>query len=290
MLTTTGIPWKILLASLLVLGLMLAGCKSTTTQPLTAQEVADKFIAGSSTLDKYAFDMDVTVVMEVPIPGEVKPQPFKVTATGKGEVDAPKKAAKLVVQTKAEALTPLSQAFEQKVETYVRDGMVYVGTADISGKAQWTKMKVNDPEQNQLSAPTVDEVAKLMKGTPVENLGTEEVDGKKAHVLKVSPDMVKLLELVMKDSLFEANLEEADSIVDMVKSLSVKVWISEEGFKLLKQEVQMTMAFDSSSLGIPGFASMTYDLHSITSFSYDAKVSIVVPQEALNAPETPLTK
>ncbi len=290
MLTSAGIQWKATLTSLLVaMVLVFAGCKSAAQTSLSAQEVVNRAIAATSTLGTYTMDTVMTGLMEMTSAEKGQSENVKVKTTGtlKLEFDKTKKAAKLIMQTKAEAQSPPNQSFEQKMETYFLDGTLYMGTTDTTGKTKWTKTKFPSADGSFPNATTINDIIELVRGSQIEDLSTDKFAGKNAYVLKVRPDMAKLLDLMIRgNNALDNSPVVANSIGNIVKSFSVKVWVSMDDFRLLKEEAQITLGMDANTMGLPGSSSLSLDMNTNTLFSYDTRVLITVPEEALNAPQT----
>lgn len=300
--TTAGTVLKILLVLLVALAVVPAACTPPPTStltptptpmptptPLSAQEVVNRTIVATSSVKTYTMDMSMSSSMDATMTDKGQTQALKATTkgTGKGQFDVANKASKFAMQIEITAQAPSNESFSQTIETYVLDGVTYLGTRDAKGVVQWTKMKAPGTDGSPVNATTLKDIVDLVQGAPVEKLGEEQVDGKAAHIIKVTPDMGKLLAVMLKGAdLPTGSLDVAKVIGNAVKSFSVKMWIDKQTSYLLKEEGQMTIALNSEAMGLPaGAFNMNVDTGMQTKFSYDAAVSITVPPEALNAPE-----
>jgi len=84
------------------------------------------------------------------------------------------------------------------------------------------------------------------------------------------------------------DIEEADfshlSFADMIKEMSFKQWIAEDGYLIMKSETHVLMEISSEDIGasVEEFQKITADQTSVMLFyDYNEPVSIKLPAEAL---------
>jgi len=270
---------------------------STPAERASADELKEMIPASVEEINTYKFDMDMT--QKTLIGNETGETEMTTISTGSGTVDETNKKMKLVVMTTMqlpeEAKMPETR--EMKMDIYFINNTLYMkmdlGIPEIPAK--WTKMEM--PEEYWESQNQIGQQMELLNVSKVELLEGEKVNDVDCYVLKLTPDIEKYWETVMKqEGLGELmqSLRQNDSfdIGKLIKEMSLKQWIAKGTKFPMKTEVQIIMVMSSADLNIPETEeefTMTMDQRTnIVFYDYNKPVTIEVPKEAENATEFPV--
>jgi hypothetical protein len=127
----------------------------------------------------------------------------------------------------------------------------------------------------------------------VTSLGTEVVGGVECYVLEVKPDLNALIEWAKTQQANPgAGMDGLDisqmDLAEMVKTYSIKEWITKDGYLLKKADMEMVMEisgqdFMATATGA-GITTLTLRA-SMNFYDYNKPLTISVPPEALEAEE-----
>jgi hypothetical protein len=279
---------KILLLSLaLVLSFSLVafvGCKKMSQEEI--DQIIDGAIAAS--YDTVSFDMDLP--MTIKAEGGSDPGTMNANMSGSGAIDVLNRAMQMTMGM--EISVPGSGSQEVNAEIYALEGWMYTGM-DIPGLGeQWVKMELTQLAWQQ--QVQVDQYVDLLAtAVEVDYKGTETVNGVECYVFEVEPDMSILNDLLQQETstLGMMDLSSLD-VAELYQELSVKEWLAVDSYRLQRTEVEMTMEFgpDDVEATSDDFEKMSIDIKMTMRFyAYDQPVTVVLPPEALDAEEMPLS-
>jgi hypothetical protein len=280
---------KLLLLSLaLVLSFSLVafvGCKEKLPQ-----EEIDQIIAGATaaSYDTVSFDMDLP--MTVKAEGGSEPGKMNADMSGSGAIDIPNRAMQMTMGMELSMSGEGSQ--EMDAEVYVLDGWMYTGM-DIPGLGEnWMKMELTELAWQQ--QVQVDQYVELLAtAVEVDYKGTETVNGVECYVFEIEPNMATLTDLLQQEtsSLGMMDLSGLD-VAELYQELSVKEWLAKDSYLLQRTEVEMTLEIRPSDVGATSndFEKMSVELKMAMRFyAYNQPFTVVLPPEALDAEEMPLS-
>ncbi len=272
---------------------MLAGC--VEEERMSTVEIKEMALATTESIDTYTFDMDMT--QNIQISNETGETEMTKLSTGNGVVD---NINKKMNQEMTTTMKMPSETKEMKMDMYFINNTMYTKREGIPKMpAQWRKMEM--PEgykefwelQNQ-----VEQQMELLNVSKVEQLEDEKVNDVDCYVLKLTPDIEKHWETVMKQARLSElmqSLQQNDSfdIGKMIKEMSIKQWIAKDTKFPMKTEMQLKMMMSSEDLNLRDETkekfTMTMDQRtSIVFHDYNEPVTIELPKEAESAAEFPM--
>ena len=281
----------------IVVVVMLSGC--TDKEQINSAEIKEMILASVEEIDTYKFDMDMT--QETLISNETDETEMTTMSTGKGVVDVANKKMSLEMTSSLEMPDKAEMPdgpMEMTMEMYLVDNAMYMkmdmGIPEIP--VQWTKIDMPEgyddswDSQNQM-----EQQIELLNISEVDLLKAETVNGVDCYVLKITPDMEKYSEFLMKQggmSELMQGMQEDFDIGKLIKSMSITQWIAKDTLFPMKTEMQIKMVISSEDLNIPDAEetfTMTLDQSTILVFyDYNKPVNLELPEDAKNAGAFPM--
>lgn len=272
------------LALVLSLGpLALVGCGG-----LSAEEQAeiDRIVADALAADYDTVEFANESMMNLETMGGSDPSVMTVVAGSSGVEDAASEAIHL---TMVVTMAVVGEGEEDiSVEIYIADGWIY-NLMDIAGLGgDWLKADLGGESWEQQSP--VDQQKEILRtALGIRLLESETVDGVHCYVLEIEPDETAFATLLAQETSGMGFMDFGDlDVADLCEEVSVRQWLAQDSGRLVRVEVEMAMEMKPGDVGADSdaFDKMTVDLVTEASFSnYDQPVSIVVPDEALEADE-----
>jgi len=280
---------KLLLISLaLVLSFSLVafvGCKEKLPQ-----EELDQIIAGAlaASYDTVSFDMDVPMTIEAT--GGDDPGTMTMDMSSTGAIDIINRAMRMTIGVDMDVPGADSQYMD--AEIYILDGWMYSGVEIPNLIEQWQKMALTE-EMWQQQDQVGQYVELLATAVEVDYKGTETVNGVECYVFEIEPDMAMLADLVTQGTsvLGLMNLG-GINLAELYQELTVKEWLAKDSYQLQRAEVEMVISMSPGDVGATSddFDEMTIDINMTMRFyAYDQPFNVVLPPEALDAEEVPLS-
>lgn len=251
----------------------------------TAADIASRAIEANLKVTSFKYNMDMTMGFEMT--GGAAPGNMGAIVNATGVMDMVKKDMQMTMNMSMEGL-PGMPKFDTRTEYYLVGEFMYI-KVDIPGMgAQWVKMKL-DEEQRRLRQAQVSPGAEwLQTAAEITLLGTENVDGVLCYVVQIKPDMQALFKWAMQQQ--GGTMKDLDAsgldIAQVFKRMLVKEWVAKDNYLFVKTDIDLLMEFPGS----PGKEAEKFAMvinASVKSYDHNQPVSIVVPPEALNAPEMP---
>jgi hypothetical protein len=116
-------------------------------------------------------------------------------------------------------------------------------------------------------------------------LGSDDVNGADCYVVEIVPSAEALNKMLSQIQM--PDIEGADwsrfSFADMIKEMSFKQWIAEDGYLIMKSETHVVMEISPEDVGasVEEFQKITADQSAVMVFyDYNEPVSILLPREA----------
>jgi hypothetical protein len=268
---------------IVVIAVVAVAVYSPGVKEVTAEEIKEGMIEATGDIETYQFDMDMKMDMTITNEtGEV--EKMTMSLAGDGAVDSVNRKMKTMMTGNIDVLEGEEIPGPMETQTYVINDTIYTITAIPGIPANWTKMEM--PEEAWEMQNQVEQQREMMNISEVEILGDEKVDGTDCYVLKITPDMEKYWETMMKQPGMEmTNVSDIESI----KEMSIKSWIAKSTYFPMKTEMQMKMVMTEED--VPEAEEpfeMTIDMGiDMLLHHYNETVSIELPEEAESAEEIP---
>lgn len=266
--------FKFFLFSLIVSLISLSyGCSNQ----LTIEEIQSKLIQANSNFDSYSMDMKMTMNMVT----EILEQKMNIKSeiNSKGDIDRINKKMVLKGTVKSEVS---GMKIEMDTETYVLNNYLYTKTRNM-----WMKMKLDKDiwtQQDQIS-----QIIELVQSGSIERLKDETIDKTSYYVIKINPDLKKIVELTLKQQQQSELLNQNMDFGDMIKSYSSTVWVNKKTFIIEKSKGDMEMVMTPENMGKEDIKTAgEIKMNSVVEMSIsniNKDVTVVLPEEAENAKE-----
>jgi outer membrane lipoprotein-sorting protein len=282
---------KILTMSLVVvMVLCFTACAEETEEEVelpSAQEIIDGAVESFDNIRTYQFELDMTMDATDEAEGEVLEH--TVTMVNSGTLDLEN------LQMKTD-LSAGSGDEMMRVESYIIDGMVYARpeAPDIE-EPVWMKSEAPaEYWEMMIGVSGLENYIEILKTAQVEVTGSEQVKGVDCYVLQLTPEMAELYQTAMDPvgGIGQAGMlppVPEELLEDMFRSSSVQTWIAKDTYFLMKAEIDMAIETTPELMDYLGEeAEISLDITiSFLAYNYNQPVTIVVPQEALEASEMP---
>ena len=277
--------FRFLLAFSLLISAAVSGC----ARQVSAQEIANRTAEAIPKVDSVKMDMHATV--EMSSAGGKTPFAMSMTQDMTAEINNTPRQMHAIINA-AMNMAPLGN-INMTMEMYLVDQWMYTATDLFGTGKQWIKTPVTETDwetQNQLQQ----QAEFLRSAVKVTSLGTEVVGGVECYVLEVKPDLAALMEWAKTQQVSPGagmdgfDIDKVD-LADMIKTYSMKEWITKDGYLLKKVEMEMVMEVSGqdfmATATIAGKTTMTLKA-SMNFYDYNKPVTISVPPEALAAQES----
>ena len=276
---------RIAFLGLLVITLMtslLVGCADKELTQEDLEQLVNDVLVANAEVETVKFDMNTTTKMEM-IGG---PQPDGATMIGEGTgaIDSANKKMQIIIDMDIDV--PGKEKQSMPMESYLVDGWMHIKVSVEEKGAQWVKMQFPDDmwdSQSQISQ----QIELLKTAKEVNFLGSEDVNGTDCYVVEVVPGtqaLNKMLSQIQMPDIEGADLSQL-SFADMIKEMSFKQWIAEDGYLIMKSETHVVMEITPEDVGasVEEFQKITADQSAVMVFyDYNEPVSIELPVEALD--------
>jgi hypothetical protein len=275
---------RIAVVCLLVLSLvtsLLTGCNGKELTQEELEQLVNDVLAANAEVDTVKFDISTTTTMEMI--GGSEPGFATMSGDGTGAIDSPNQAMQMIINMDIDI--PGKARKSVPMESYFVDGWMHVKVSIEEKGAEWVKMKLPDgmwDSQSQISR----QIELLKTADRVGFLGTEDVNGADCYIVEIVPGaeaLSKLLsELQMPDT--EGVDTSKLDLTDVIKEMSLKQWIAEDGYLIMKSETRLVMEISPADVGADEaeFQNITAEQSAIMTFyDYSEPVAIELPAEAL---------
>lgn len=246
----------------LVTFVIIAGC----TSGISSQELIEKVSSANQNLTSYKFDSTTSLSVELSLFGQQQSSSGEFIL--KGSVDAENKKVKYDA-------TITSQDTELATTVYIIDNVMYTLL-----EGNWTK----DAAENVYDTQNIyDSSAELLASSKIKVVGSEVIGGKETYVVKITPDLKKLLEQAFGQlgTSSESQFPPGVKPENLIKQFSLKLWIEKDTFLIVKSDMSMLMEIDDEKTGQTLFG---MDMKISTRiYDHNEPVVIELPAEALSA-------
>ena len=276
---------RIVLLSVLILTLMtslLVGCTEKELTQEDIEQLVNNVLVANAEVETVKFDMNTTTKMEMI--GGPQPEGATMLGEGTGAIDSANKKMQIIIDMDIDV--PGKEKQSKPMESYLVDGWMHIKVSVEEKGAQWVKMQFPDDmwdSQSQISQ----QIELLKTAKEVNFLGSEDVNGTDCYVVEVVPGteaLNKMLSQIQMPDIEGADLSQL-SFADMIKEMSFKQWIAEDGYLIMKAETHVVMEISPEDVGasVEEFQKITADQSAVMVFyDYNEPVSIELPAEALD--------
>ncbi|KPK20730.1 MAG: hypothetical protein AMJ70_08155 [Dehalococcoidia bacterium SG8_51_3] len=276
---------RIVFVSVLVIALMaslLVGCADKELTQEDLEQLVNDVLVANAKVQTVKFDMNTTTKMEMI--GGPQPEGATMVGEGTGAIDSANREMQLIMDMDIDVPGKAKQSMP--MESYLVDDWMHIKVSVEEKGAQWMKMPLPDEMWDSQSA--ISQQIELLQTAKVVNfLGREDVNGMDCYVVEMVPSAEALNKMLSQMQM--PDIEEADfshlSFADMIKEMSFKQWIAEDGYLIMKSETHVLMEISSEDVGaaVDEFQKITADQTSVMLFyDYNEPVSIELPADALD--------
>jgi len=281
---------KILTMSLVVaIVLCFTACGEETEEEVElppAQEIVDGAVESFDNISTYQFEMDMTMYTTGEAVGEAIEHTVTMVNSGTLDLENQQMKTDLSMDAGDEMM---------RVESYIIDGMVYAKPEAPGEEPGWIKSEAPEEYWEMMTAVSgIKNYIELLKTAQVEVIGSEQVNGVDCYILQLTPEMAELYQTAMNPvgGVGQAGMlapVPEELLEDMFRSFSVKEWVAKDTYLLMKAEIDMAIETTpefKDYLGEEVDVSIDVTI-SFLAYNYNQPVTIVVPEEALEASEMP---
>jgi len=281
---------KILTMSLVVaIVLCFTACGEETEEEVElppAQEIVDGAVESFDNISTYQFEMDMTMYTTGEAVGEAIEHTVTMVNSGTLDLENQQMKTDLSMDAGDEMM---------RVESYIIDGMVYAKPEAPGEEPGWIKSEAPAEYWEMMTAVSgIKNYIELLKTAQVKVIGSEQVNGVDCYILQLTPEMAELYQTAMNPvgGVGQAGMlapVPEELLEDMFRSFSVKEWVAKDTYLLMKAEIDMAIETTpefKDYLGEEVDVSIDVTI-SFLAYNYNQPVTIVVPEEALEASEMP---
>jgi len=283
--------WKKISTMSLVLVTVLSftACGEETEEEVespSAQEIIDGVVESFDNIRTYQFELDMTMDLAGEAEGEVLEHTVMMNNSGTLDLEN--------LQMKTD-LSAGSGDEMMRVESYIIDGMLYARPEAPGEEPVWMKEEVPAEYWEMMTGVSgLENYIELLKTAQMEVTGSEQVKGVDCYVLQLTPGMAELYQTAMDPvgGVGRAGMlapVPEDLLEEIFRSFSVQQWIARDTYFLMKAEIDMAIETTPELMDYLGEEEeISLDITiSFLAYNYNQPVTIVVPQEALEAIEVP---
>jgi len=231
-----------------------------------AVEIRDKSIASSDKVSSYSYSIVVKAVSKGTLDG--KQVEVNTTIEGNGTIDLRKRFMYTPV-----SMNVVGHSGEEPIETKSYMEMYILSDTLYSNAGQmWVKQKL---KEDAWSGTQLSQQNDVIRNASVKLVGEEEVNGKKAYVIELKPDLNALMSYAVEIAQSTPSLE-ASMNKETVEYYKITEWISAESFLPLKTVNEFTVSSEDIRTTMR-VVSEYYD--------YGKQVNAELPDEVLDAKE-----
>jgi hypothetical protein len=276
---------RIAFLGILIIALMaslLVGCADKELTQEDIEQLVNDVLVANAEVETVKFDMNTTTKMEMI--GGPQPEGATMVGEGTGAIDSANREMQLIMDMDVDV--PGKEKQSMPMESYLVDGWMHIKVSVEEKGAQWIKMEFPDDMWDSQSA-IGQQIEFLETAEEVNFLGSADVNGTDCYVVEVVPSaeaLDKMLSQIQMPEIEGADFSEL-SFADMIKEMSFKQWIAEDGYLVMKSETHVEMEIYPEDVGasVDEFQKITADQSAVMVFyDYNEPVSIELPAEALD--------
>jgi outer membrane murein-binding lipoprotein Lpp len=254
------------------------------------QQLLSDSVLAMKNVSTLGFNQDMN--MDMSVTGGSDPGEAKMNLTSEGVQNSTSHEMQMTMEMSTR-VNASSEKSSQDVtgDIYMLQDWIYMKLKMAELGEKWVKMPVSEEMENAYDMNVVnDQLALIESYTEVQLLKHETVENSECYVLNIVPDVVKLMQWAMgqQGAGEEFSFNEIAALKDAFKELNYIMWIVKDTKYVKKVTLDMRMEMNSGQMGTTGadFDNMTMNIEfAMLLRDYNNPVSIVLPDEALNAQE-----
>jgi hypothetical protein len=216
--------------------------EATVQIDLTPEELMKKVVAAYGRVNTFHLDMETTREWKIDPRGEITETietSWLVRSFGRVDIADQRMTSRIMETTVHRRAGITEDVMEIEMEMYWVDGLVYAHVPMWPGEPPiW--MKGEMPWVCSLQ-----QAIDLLKVSDIDILGMEEINGLESYLIKLTPDIGELWELLGKGMWGQAMPPARDiDLEQLFDEVSIKKWIASDTFHIVKQQAHLTMAFE----------------------------------------------
>ncbi|MDM8000718.1 MAG: hypothetical protein QUS33_12225 [Dehalococcoidia bacterium] len=276
---TKGKGWAKSLVLVFVLAAVLAlvGCGGGSETKVTADEVVQDALAAQANVHTGHVEINIVADAEGTLSGN--PLDASLNATLTADIDWANKKMKADLGMNAN-YNGLS--FPISMGVFAVDNCSYIQTQFGTMTDNWTRAEFPmDFWQGLTSNQTID-INSILQNTDAESLPDQKVNGINCYVVQLKPDISAIQATLSGEAGYD---EDMPDIENLIKSLTIKVWVARDTSYVTKMEMTLSAHVTGEAVGQLGSSDVLDVNFSITVLMTDVNkaVTIEVPAEAENA-------
>jgi hypothetical protein len=167
-------------------------------------------------------------------------------------------------------------------DMYAFDNITYMQLTMMGNTDNWTKGSL--PMDFWFTQENAQFINNLLQSSEAESLPDDKVGGVNCYVLKLTPDIAAIQQMLSQQS---PDADEMPDMASLISNLSIKVWAAKGTSYVTKIEMGLSANIPSEVLGgTAGGEGLDVNLTITMQFSkFNDSVSIQLPAEAQNAAE-----
>ncbi|MFC1903086.1 hypothetical protein ACFLX4_03360 [Chloroflexota bacterium] len=275
---------RIAFLGVMVIALMtslLVGCADKELTQEDIEQLVNDVLVVNAEVETVKFDMNTTTKMEMI--GGPQPDGATMMGNGSGAIDSTNRKMQMIMDMDIDV--PGKAKKSMPMESYLVDGWMHIKVSVEEKGAQWMKVQL-PAEMWDSQSQIIQQIEFLETAKEVNFMGIEGVNGTDCYIVEIVPSAEALDEMLSQIQM--PDIEGADlsqfSFADMIKDMSFKQWIAEDGYLIMKSETHVVMEISPEDVGASAeeFQKITADQSSVMVFyDYNEPVSIELPAEAL---------
>jgi outer membrane lipoprotein-sorting protein len=257
--------FSILTVFILLMLVVLSGCVST--ESISAAEIKIHTLQSSTDINSYRFTMDMIMATEA------YDSEMTMSISADGAVDVINQKIQMEMNSAFSGLMGMNVGFL----CYITDDTMYIKLNSL-GSEQWIKMDYSEFNATWDSYNQMQMQVELLEYSAVERLPDQQVNNEDCYILKITPDVAKLQEIIMNQQGISNNILQDSYLSYIIKECSIKLWISKSTDYIMRayEDVSMETTIDDHP------ASMTMEMTMLFT-DYNTPKNIELPEEAENA-------
>lgn len=260
----------VLTLAFVAIGCPAQGEEARVEPELTPEELVERVVEAYGGVITFHVDMEMTRATQSLIHGETIGRSLQMRSYSR--VDAiNQRMGSMIMQTTIDpGPGDTEEVMESEMEMYWVDGLVYVNVPMGPDMAPiWMKKEMT-------WVCSLEQTIALLQVSEIDILGVEEVNGVESYLIKVTPDLAKLWELLGGEMIGQGLPRVRDiDLAAVFQEISMKKWIATDTFLVVKQQYFLTMAL---------LEGMEENMSSITRFHrFNQPLTIELPPEAEGA-------
>jgi hypothetical protein len=273
---------------LLIILLFITGSCSSSSQTtgvaynqpsgLSAEEIRQKVLENSTAVHSYVFAMAMNMRISLPEENYIDQQ-----SNIHGNLDKLSQKMHLSLALSQRIEAGRTKKTSANSDIYVSGKEMWVKTSGLGSSGGWQDKPV--PDNFWSNQDIITQQTRLLAGAELKLNGTAEVNNTDCYVLDIKPDLKALWETLQQQGDLESLAGNANP-EEMIRDVSIQVWIDKKVFLPLRVKEDMTLLADLSNLSVPDAASGDVsDLKiniELTVSDYNTDVPVEAPPELAN--------